>query len=600
MKKLCTILLLCFIASTVFGATITVDNPLDNGQGITLRVAVTNAQSGDEIHFDPALNGQNILINSPIIFNVADLKIYGNGQNNTIITEGNSTLMGVAGAKLTIENLTIRDFNNSTFSGGALLVYNELDLKNVSFINNHTTYHGGAIACTSNSKLKVTNGQFIGNSSDLSGGALFVEGTSNTTIEYTLVNTFFHSNDATLGGAVYADHAISEMVNCQVLNNTAQEGAGFYITESQGGKIFNTAVLTNTAVQRGGGIFAVGFPGVNIPLPIINSTIAGNTAASGGGIFGFSQLQNSIIAQNTATSYTDLIASQTTLAGGNLIGEASTPFANISGSNLIGSSNQPIDPLFINLAAHYGRLCALSPAINIGNASFIPTDDYDLDNDGDLTENIDIDTEGSLRIFGGQVDAGAYEAQSILATPSIQEDIRFASAKFKGSYFYVAKLTVNLAGSYSNVSYSWTADGEPKGNLSYISNPCKDVVYEVTITDLYTGCAVTLSHVVTDPDNTCLSEIIDTPWRRNGVSETSELLNFDVFPNPSEGIFNINLNNSQKATLRVFDMNGQQVVEQAISEGQATIDLTTHAKGIYIIRIIDQLGQISTKKLTIH
>ncbi len=53
------VLLLCAIATPARANTITVINTNDSGPG-SLRQALTDANDGDTIDFDPALNGQTI------------------------------------------------------------------------------------------------------------------------------------------------------------------------------------------------------------------------------------------------------------------------------------------------------------------------------------------------------------------------------------------------------------------------------------------------------------------------------------------------------------------------------------------------------------
>ena len=50
-----------------------------------------------------------------------------------------------------------------------------------------------------------------------------------------------------------------------------------------------------------------------------------------------------------------------------------------------------------------------SPCIDGGSKAMLPTDTYDLDFDGDITERLPIDFLGEDRIGGLQVDVGAIE-----------------------------------------------------------------------------------------------------------------------------------------------------------------------------------------------
>src|SRR5882762_8581124 len=77
-------LLLCAVAIPADADTITVTNTNDSGPG-SLRQALADAQDGDTIQFDPALNGQTINLTS------AQLVI----QSNTTIDGPGATLLTV-------------------------------------------------------------------------------------------------------------------------------------------------------------------------------------------------------------------------------------------------------------------------------------------------------------------------------------------------------------------------------------------------------------------------------------------------------------------------------------------------------------------------
>lgn len=60
------------------------------------------------------------------------------------------------------------------------------------------------------------------------------------------------------------------------------------------------------------------------------------------------------------------------------------------------------------------RLAATSPAIGVGHKLFIPKDTLDIDDDGDVAENLPVDVAGFSRIQDGTLDLGAYEFGDIL------------------------------------------------------------------------------------------------------------------------------------------------------------------------------------------
>src|SRR5262245_755037 len=71
--------LVCLASATANAATITVINTNDAGPG-SLRQSLADANDGDTIQFDPALNGQTILLASELVVNDS-ITITGPGDN---------------------------------------------------------------------------------------------------------------------------------------------------------------------------------------------------------------------------------------------------------------------------------------------------------------------------------------------------------------------------------------------------------------------------------------------------------------------------------------------------------------------------------------
>jgi streptogramin lyase len=70
---------------------------------------------------------------------------------------------------------------------------------------------------------------------------------------------------------------------------------------------------------------------------------------------------------------------------------------------------------------------------------------------------------------------------------------------------------------------------------------------------------------------------------------------FTVYPNPSNGIFNIEA--LTNATITVFDMVGKQVSTQKVAIGTATINLSSFTAGVYFAKITTEDNQTQTVKL---
>ena len=84
-------------------------------------------------------------------------------------------------------------------------------------------------------------------------------------------------------------------------------------------------------------------------------------------------------------------------------------------------------------------------------------------------------------------------------------------------------------------------------------------------------------------------------------SEFQDPISFNVYPNPSTGLFHINVQDmsNEPVTLSVFDALGRVVTsyQTTISNDDATIrlDLSSFTKGVYLLQLQSSQGQITEK-----
>ncbi|PDH46391.1 MAG: hypothetical protein CND26_04740, partial [Bacteroidetes bacterium MED-G13] len=69
-----------------------------------------------------------------------------------------------------------------------------------------------------------------------------------------------------------------------------------------------------------------------------------------------------------------------------------------------------------------------------------------------------------------------------------------------------------------------------------------------------------------------------------------------VFPNPSDGIYNINLN-GQILTYEISNLLGQLLKNGKLENGNNMLDLTNQKIGIYFLKLISASGNTKTIKL---
>jgi formylglycine-generating enzyme required for sulfatase activity len=274
-----------------------------------------------------------------------------------------------------LENLTFIG-NFTSYRGGG--IYNNgsiLSLVNVNFIRNYAK-QGAAIYNENESDINIFKALFIENYGAWDAGGIFNRNSDNT-----LVNVIFHGNYADEGGGILNyNESNSNLINVVFSGNSAIRGGAFIDSTNSNG-IFTNVTFANNFADQGGAIY-----NVQNQSPIVrNSIFWGNTAS----VSSTNQMWND---DSSPMIYNSLI-------------EDGCPD---------GATCQTVpltsDPLFLrNPDAgddnwttlddnDYGnlRLPPNSPAIDVGNNSYVMDVFYDLD--------------GNDRIINGIVDLGAFES----------------------------------------------------------------------------------------------------------------------------------------------------------------------------------------------
>lgn len=258
-------------------------------------------------------------------------------------------------SEVVIEDLTVQN-GNSSDDGGAI-VYNPLSyspngnavlhLRSVAVLNSRTpvvsTNFGGGGLYFKGRELYLEDCDFVGNQGPINGGGnaggggVLSEASSTAVIDGCL----FEDNHAFYGGGLAAEMRGAVVKRSIFRNNTAVMGGGLYfggsantvqiestliennISTSLGGGglylrpsgtddvlIMNTAIVGNNNASlvpggSGGGVYAGMTQFFGKKIKFINSTISGNSATDGGGVFfeTFTNIEfvNSILSQNIST-----------------------------------------------------------------------------------------------------------------------------------------------------------------------------------------------------------------------------------------------------------------------------------------------------------
>jgi hypothetical protein len=98
-----------------------------------------------------------------------------------------------------------------------------------------------------------------------------------------------------------------------------------------------------------------------------------------------------------------------------------------------------------------------------------------------------------------------------------------------------------------------------------------------------------------------LGQFVDVPTNLNENPKAMETIQFNLFPNPTKNILNIETNCKNKCQVILFDLMGKTVLQTTIQNEMNSIQLPELQTGIYLAQIIDETtGNKITKKLIIE
>jgi hypothetical protein len=363
----------------------------------TLRDAITSAEtmanSGSTITFASGLSG-TITLGSQLPDITYPTTIQGPGAGELAISGNDANRIlhlhsATSGFPVTISGLTLTHGNAGVEPGGAINTFNSALTISGSVLSGNTAAGSGAIYAYFG-PVTIRDSALTGNTATTGGGGAMYDVGAALTIE----NTTLSGNEAVYrGGALGIDSpsAISTIENSTVSGNTvtgdvtASRGGGIYVYGAYYGMTVTASTVVGNSAREGGGIF--NHAAFSSPSPVLhNSIVANDSAALGapdlGGPF---DSAFSLIQSTAGATVSD------TVAGSDVIGQ--DPQLGPLASN--GGSTQTMLPL-----------CG-SPAIDMGSA-------FELNSDQRaLTRPIDLADYPNLAASGADgSDIGAVELQT--------------------------------------------------------------------------------------------------------------------------------------------------------------------------------------------
>ncbi len=248
-------------------------------------------------------------------------------------------------------------------------------------------------------------------SSGFTGAGMNISNNSNPTI----TNCTFTANAAPFGAGMYNSGSSPTVINCTFSGNASGAlGGGMINTVSSNATVTNCAFSGNTA-DLGGGML-----NDNSSSPTVtNCTFRGNAAVDGGGILNNHSsnptVANSILWDNTPNQIVDM-ASFTTVT-----------YSDVQ-NGWPGVGNIVAGPMFVDPLGPDGipgtedddlHLLAGSPCIDDADNTAVPPDTFDLDGDGDTTEQIPLDLDGNPRFADDPSTSDCQQAPGTCGVPPI-------------------------------------------------------------------------------------------------------------------------------------------------------------------------------------
>lgn len=375
-------------------------------------------------------------------------------------TDNTRTVMTLTGCgpSTLIDGVTITaGYNDETGNafragrGGAVQIHGSVSFPNnpepvgpvfrhVRFTNNAARREGGAV-WASYAAPRFENCVFSGNNAkipgnpDADGGAVYADNSNAVFISCDFVGNLA----ADEGAAVYArgNGRTTHFVNSRFLGNDGYRST-IHMMNSPA-KLANTLIAGNKAAFNGAALYA---QNESADLNITNCTIAHNTSLSeSAGILlrdgADALIFNTLIWGNLGNTVNQGFEGERSIKITN--GPTDVAFAHCSVEfgtamqvpfNTAAYGNNTLNPMFTSPAGPDGVFGTLddnyrpevgSPALDAGDITFAPSDDFDLDGNGEIYETIAYDLAGDTRIvdlptvgginYAKAIDRGAYEMQ---------------------------------------------------------------------------------------------------------------------------------------------------------------------------------------------
>ncbi|MCF8296669.1 MAG: T9SS type A sorting domain-containing protein [Saprospiraceae bacterium] len=492
------------------------------------------------------------ILNCEFLFNTSIL-------SGGVIRIKSAYLSGFPFANIEISNCNFEN-NSSTNEGGAISIENsKLIVTNSEFINNSASFGGAIYSYRNRGEISITESTFEGNYTDGNGGAIYLS-KSMYDVTYIYLNQItinensFISNSTldagTYGGAIFID-------KMYFLMNTPPFGLNYRLY----GLSINDNIFEENQSANGGGIAFHDFDRNSVsqylPINIKRNSFFYNTVTGNGGAMFFENIDYGDI-----ECYLNVFNSNTsTLQGGGIFLESVFDFKFIN--NLVINN--------YSIGVNGGGLyCSYSSEIEFGSNTIANNTAYDING-----------YEEGGGIYFADSDYEIYNSIVWDNVPDAIIDITYPYWDYS-SYSNIEGIN-NQGNNNIDTDPLFIDPNHDNFQIDCNVSPCVnsgDNNFFHTSVDLNNS-----DRIFNPPDGKIdmgAYECQDNPPRKKGLTETEDV--FLLYPNPTTDVINIECSDSIKC-IQIYSVLGIRMLSKNLIGKAYKLDVNGLSVGTYFIKV---------------
>jgi poly(3-hydroxybutyrate) depolymerase len=185
-----------------------------------------------------------------------------------------------------------------------------------------------------------------------------------------------------------------------------------------------------------------------------------------------------------------------------------------------------------------------------------------------------VEVSGSFHV---QEMANAFGLNTVFAAADSQNDVYTVQANtYNDGNTGLYPLNRPVGSEADSAPWEWWTADNPNNLNGLATNPDMSMTKGMTYLDTIQGYSA--------PRIMCAMGLAGSPCDPNNVVERQTSVR--IYPNPSAGLFNVNLSVAQTIrTIEVYDLMGKRVMEFYPNTAQVVLDLSSLTNGIYTVKI---------------